>query len=241
LAIDPSSFISGGSILGDQTRMLKLSQHPNSFIRPSPNRLDLGGVTDTTTEVVTLCEAAGFEIIFVETVGVGQSEIEVANCVDMFVFVASPLGGDDLQGMKRGIMEMADLIVVNKAEEEFLKVARHAKSDFQHALRLSQSRRQEWIPKVVMSTCVDEKSEYYAGNVWKEMQEFREVMEKSGELEKQRKNQLKHATWKHVWRNVRSKIADMQPEFEGIEKEVMAGTIAPRQASSEILDKVWRS
>ena len=123
LAVDPSSTISGGSVLGDKTRMSDLGRHPAAFIRPSPTSGSLGGVARRTREALLLCEAAGFDVVLVETVGVGQSEVAVADLVDLFVLVASPAGGDELQGIKRGIMELADIIVVNKADGDLVSAA----------------------------------------------------------------------------------------------------------------------
>ena len=134
LAVDPSSTTTGGSILGDKTRMSDLARHPDAFIRPSPTSGTLGGVARRTREAMLLCEAAGFDLVVVETVGVGQSEVAVADMVDLFVLVASPAGGDDLQGIKRGIMELADLIVVNKADGDLAASAERAQIDLQHAV-----------------------------------------------------------------------------------------------------------
>src|SRR5215217_556378 len=136
LAIDPSSKRGGGSILGDKTRMEELSRRTGAFIRPSPAGATLGGVARRTRETMLLVEAAGFDTVIVETVGVGQSETAVADMVDMFIVLLLPAGGDDLQGIKRGIIELADLIVVNKADGDLLATARRSASDYQHALRM---------------------------------------------------------------------------------------------------------
>lgn len=140
LAVDPSSARSGGSILGDKTRMERLSRDPNAFIRPSPSRAELGGVARRTRETIRLCEAAGYGIVLVETVGVGQSETLVAEMTDLFVLLLAPAGGDELQGVKRGIMEIADLILVNKADGELLTTARRTVADYTGALRLMRRR-----------------------------------------------------------------------------------------------------
>ena len=141
LAVDPSSARSGGSILGDKTRMADLGRHPDTFIRPSPSSGTLGGVARRTREAMLLCEAAGFDLLIVETVGVGQSEVAVADLVDLFLLVASPAGGDELQGIKRGIMELADLIVVNKADGDLAAAAGRAASDLRHAVHLLRPKR----------------------------------------------------------------------------------------------------
>ena len=151
LAVDPSSARSGGSILGDKTRMETLSRDPNAFIRPSPSQAQLGGVARRTREAVRLCEAAGFDVILIETVGVGQSETLVADMTDLFILLLAPAGGDELQGVKRGIMEIADLVLVNKADGELLTTARRTVSDYAGALRLLRKRPQdpEGFPKAL--------------------------------------------------------------------------------------------
>ncbi|QIE57624.1 methylmalonyl Co-A mutase-associated GTPase MeaB [Pikeienuella piscinae] len=147
LAVDPSSSRSGGSILGDKTRMERLSREPNAFIRPSPARGSLGGVARRTREAILLCEAAGFDVVIVETVGVGQSETMVADMTDLFLLLMAPAGGDELQGVKRGIMEIADLVVVNKADGDLKSAARRTAADYRGALRLM--RRREGDPEGV--------------------------------------------------------------------------------------------
>ncbi|MDF1868269.1 MAG: methylmalonyl Co-A mutase-associated GTPase MeaB [Saprospiraceae bacterium] len=151
LAIDPTSQLSKGSILGDKTRMEKLSAHPDAFIRPSPTGGSLGGVARKTRETILLCEAAGFDSILVETVGVGQSEVAVHSMVDFFLLLLLPGAGDELQGIKRGIVEMADLIAVNKSDGDREKLAKAAKREYRNALHLFPPKESGWIPKVV--TC----------------------------------------------------------------------------------------
>eukprot|EP00485_Elphidium_margaritaceum_P000265 CAMPEP_0202697146 /NCGR_PEP_ID=MMETSP1385-20130828/10464_1 /ASSEMBLY_ACC=CAM_ASM_000861 /TAXON_ID=933848 /ORGANISM="Elphidium margaritaceum" /LENGTH=368 /DNA_ID=CAMNT_0049353519 /DNA_START=125 /DNA_END=1231 /DNA_ORIENTATION=- len=258
LPVDPSSFFSGGSILGDSTRMGDLQQKRNAYVRPSPNRCTLGGVTDTTYEVCTLCEAAGYDTIFVETVGVGQAEIEVAHCVDMFILIITPSSGDELQGIKRGIMEMADLVVVNKAEGDMVKQAKHMKMDTQRALSLSHSRRAKvgWSTKVMLCSSLastvaykdgGDKSEqsrdheeYSVAKVWTEIEHFRQHMLEKGELQRCRREQSKHATWNYVWRTIKDNVHALQPNLTQIEQNVMEHTISPREGSQAILDYIWR-
>jgi LAO/AO transport system kinase len=151
LAIDPSSQVSGGSILGDKTRMEKLSAEPNAFIRPSPAGMTLGGVANCTHESMLLCEAAGFDTIFIETVGVGQSETTVAGMVDFFLLLLMPGAGDELQGIKRGIVELADLIAINKADGDRIELAKIAKKDYAQALHLFPEKESGWEPRAV--TC----------------------------------------------------------------------------------------
>ncbi|MEM7669071.1 MAG: methylmalonyl Co-A mutase-associated GTPase MeaB, partial [Pseudomonadota bacterium] len=156
LAVDPSSARSGGSILGDKTRMDRLARHPHAFIRPSPSKSELGGVARRTRETIRLVEAAGFDIVLVETVGVGQSETMVAEMTDIFTLLIAPAGGDELQGVKRGIMEIADLIVVNKADGPLLPVARATMSDYSGALRLLRKRDgdPEGFPRALTASAV---------------------------------------------------------------------------------------
>src|SRR5258708_3169861 len=163
LAIDPSSKRGGGSILGDKTRMEELSRHNAAFIRPSPAGATLGGVARRTREAMLLAEGAGFAPGIVETVGVGQSETAVADMVDMFIVLLLPAGGDDLQGIKRGVIELADLIVVNKADGDFKAAAKRSAADYQHALRMLRSPTAGWTPEVM--TCSALTGEGVAG-VW---------------------------------------------------------------------------
>jgi LAO/AO transport system kinase len=151
LAVDPSSSVSGGSILGDKTRMADLGRDPAAFIRPTPASGTLGGVARRTREAMVLCEAAGFDVVIVETVGVGQSEVAVAELVDLFVLVASPAGGDELQGIKRGIMELADVIAVNKADGDLADAAQRSAGDLRHAVHLLRPKRPAW--EVAVLTC----------------------------------------------------------------------------------------
>ncbi|NXH21663.1 MMAA protein, partial [Bucco capensis] len=148
LAVDPSSSTSGGSLLGDKTRMTELSRDMNAYIRPSPTRGTLGGVTRTTNEAILLCEGGGYNVVLVETVGVGQSEFAVADMVDMFILLLPPAGGDELQGIKRGIIEMADLVAINKADGDLIVPARRIQAEYVSALKLLRKRSKVWRPKV---------------------------------------------------------------------------------------------
>jgi LAO/AO transport system kinase len=169
LAVDPSSARSGGSILGDKTRMERLSRERNAFIRPSPSQSHLGGVARRTREAVALCEASGFDVILIETVGVGQSETVVAEMSDLFLLLLAPAGGDELQGVKRGIMEMADVILVNKADGDLRPVAIRTCADYAGALRLLRKRPQdpEGFPKAMTVSAVEEQG---LAQAWDEMQ-----------------------------------------------------------------------
>lgn len=168
LAVDPSSARSGGSILGDKTRMERLSRERNAFIRPSPSQSHLGGVARRTREAVALCEASGFDVVLIETVGVGQSETVVAEMSDLFVLLLAPAGGDELQGVKRGIMEMADLILVNKADGDLKPAAMRTQADYAGALRLLRKRPYDpdGFPKAI---CVSALSENGLDSAWEDM------------------------------------------------------------------------
>ncbi len=179
LAVDPSSARGGGSILGDKTRMTELSRDPNAFIRPSPSSGTLGGVARRTREAVSLVEAAGFDMVLVETVGVGQSETTVADMVDLFLLLLAPGGGDDLQGIKRGIMELADIVVVNKADGDLLRPAKLAQADYQAALSLMRARSPAWRPPVLLASAMT--GDGIAG-IRESIAAYRAALEPTGEL-----------------------------------------------------------
>ncbi len=200
LSIDPSSTRTGGSILGDKTRMINLSRHPSAYVRPSPSRGTLGGVAADTSESVVLCESGGFDVVLVETVGVGQSEVSVRDCCDMVMLLVSPGGGDELQGMKKGIVEIADLIVVNKADTAMLSVARDTKVEYAHALALNRRSYPggvQWTPPVRLCSSLESQSaftpeqsaaaappsasvaaaaELHLKPIWTDVQKFRKAM-----------------------------------------------------------------
>jgi LAO/AO transport system kinase len=171
LAVDPSSARTGGSILGDKTRMELLSRETNAFIRPSPSQTELGGVARRTREVVSLCEAAGYDIVLIETVGVGQSETVVAQMVDVFTLLLAPAGGDELQGVKRGIMEMADLVLVNKADGDLKPAAMRTCADYAGALHLLRKRPQDpaYFPKAMAISALEDRG---LSEAWADMQEL---------------------------------------------------------------------
>ena len=188
LAVDPSSARSGGSILGDKTRMDYLSRHPNAFIRPSPSQSHLGGVARRTREAIALCEAAGFDIVLIETVGVGQSETMVAEMTDLFVLLLAPAGGDELQGVKRGIMEMADLILINKADGDLKDAATRTCADYTSALRLLRKRAQdcEGFPKSLLISSIEGDG---ISESWMEMKQLVEWRKQKGFWESTRADQ----------------------------------------------------
>jgi LAO/AO transport system kinase len=195
LAVDPSSTISGGSILGDKTRMATLSASPLAYVRPSPAGTTLGGVARRTREALLLCEAAGFEVVLVETVGVGQAEVAVAAMVDTFVLLLAPAGGDELQGIKRGVMELADLVVVNKADGALLDAARHAAAEHRHALHLHRPRSGAWTPEVLLSSAATGQG---IDEVWDAVERHRHALAAAGELERRRADQATAALWSDV-------------------------------------------
>ncbi len=186
LAVDPSSTHSGGSIMGDKTRMEKLSIHPDAFIRPSPSGGTLGGVSRKTRESMLVCEAAGFDVIIVETVGVGQSEVSVAAMVDFFLLLMLAGAGDDLQGIKRGILELADAIVVNKADGDNVDKARQARKIFEETMHLFSLETPEWTPTVLTCSALENTG---ISQVWETVRAHREKLTASGALTEKRKKQ----------------------------------------------------
>ena len=191
LAVDPSSARSGGSILGDKTRMERLSRDPNAFIRPSPSQTQLGGVARRSREALALCEAAGFDVVLIETVGVGQSETMVAEMTDIFLLLLAPAGGDELQGVKRGIMEMADLILVNKADGELLPTARRTCADYSGALHLLRRRPQDpkGFPKALLVSAVEGTG---MTEVWSEITTLAKWRRAEGHHDRRRAEQARH-------------------------------------------------
>ena len=192
LAVDPTSAVSGGSILGDKTRMETLSVNPKAFVRPSPAGRTLGGVTRRTRESLLLCEAAGYDVIIVETVGVGQSETAVSDMTDMFLLLLSPGGGDDLQGIKRGIMELADLVLVNKADGDQARLASQTVADYRGALHFMQARTPSWTPQVEACSALNDQG---MGEVWNTVTAFRKALTDSGELDVLRAHQARAWMW----------------------------------------------
>src|SRR5580704_2831493 len=195
LALDPASKRGGGAILGDKTRMTELSRAPDAFIRPSPADAAMGGVARRTRETILLCEAAGFDTVIVETVGAGQSETTVAEMTDMFVLILPPAAGDELQGLKRGIIELADLVLINKADGELLDHANRSAADYANALRLVRPAVRGWeVPVRAVSaltgTGVDA--------VWDDVARFRTVLEASGEWHRRRAEQSRAALWREI-------------------------------------------
>ncbi|MDP8210132.1 MAG: methylmalonyl Co-A mutase-associated GTPase MeaB [Candidatus Stygibacter australis] len=235
LAVDPSSSLSKGSVLGDKTRMEMLSRHQNCFIRPSPSGGKLGGVTRKTRETTLICEAAGFDIIFIETVGVGQNEITVRSMVDFFLLLKISGAGDELQGIKKGVIELADAILINKADGDNIKRAEIAKRDFANALHYLKSPTKGWTPETLTCSALTGEGIY---PVWEMIKRFEEEVRKSGVFE-QRRNQ-QNLGWVHDLVSERllnrfytdPKIKAMIPQLE---KDVIEGKIPPTQAAWSLL------
>lgn len=236
LAVDPSSSKTGGSILGDKTRMGKLSQNENAYIRPSPTGGSLGGVARRTREAMLLTEAAGYDVIIVETVGVGQSETEVSDMVDMFVLLLLPGSGDELQGIKKGIVELADLIVVNKADGDLLAQARRVRSDYSAALRMLHPGHNGWQPKALICSAMTGEG---IAEVWHAIGEFARIMGDSGEMEKRRAHQSTAWMWKEINGMLMERFRSAPgviSQIARLEKQVREGTLSPTQAASQLLD-----
>ena len=193
LAVDPSSRRTGGSILGDKTRMQRLAKAPDAFIRPSPAGGTLGGVTRRTREAALACEAGGFDVVVIETVGVGQSETAVADMVDGFLLLLAPGGGDELQGIKRGIIELADLVLINKADGELKAAAGRARADYQAALHLLSSPTPGWTPEVLTCSALEGTG---IDEIWQAVCRHRRVLEAAGELAAKRRRQTR--SWLRV-------------------------------------------
>jgi LAO/AO transport system kinase len=235
LTVDPSSAISGGSILGDKTRMELLSRRPEAYIRPSPAGKTLGGVTRRTREALILCEAAGFDIVIVETVGVGQSETRVAEMTDMFLLLLLPGGGDELQGIKRGIMELADLILINKADDDLQKLAGRSAAEYRNALRLLHPRSADW--KVEVQTCSARDSVGIA-EAWQTVLRHNEMLQKSGQRHNRRAAQALDWMWSEVNESLLTALRE-DPEvcrvIPVLEASVSEGRLPPVEAAEQLL------
>ena len=241
LAVDPSSNRTGGSILGDKTRMERLARHPAAFIRPSPAAGELGGVARRTREASLVCEAAGFDVVLVETVGVGQSELSVADLVDLFVLLASPSGGDDLQGIKRGIMELADLVVVTKADGELANAANHAAADLRRAVHLL---RPKYDGLTTETLLVSSPTGVGVPEVWEHVEQAHAVLVASGQLDALRADQAKAWLWDEIRAGLIERFRQdpaIGPHLQRLESEVTAGQMAPTAAAQQLLDRFTRS
>ena len=240
LAVDPSSTISHGSILGDKTRMEELVKDPNAFIRPSASGETLGGVARKTRETITLCEAAGFDTIIIETVGVGQSETAVHSMVDFFLLLKIAGAGDELQGIKRGIMEMADAIVINKADGDNIKKAQFAKVEFNRALHLFPAKKSGWTPKT--TTCSAITSEGIP-EVWNTITEFLNLTQSNSYFFEKRQNQNQFWMIETINDQLKSNFynnPEIQQQLDFTKKAVQNDEISPFAAASLLLEKYFK-
>jgi LAO/AO transport system kinase len=235
LAVDPSSARSGGSILGDKTRMEQLSRRAEAFIRPSPAGGTLGGVARRTREALLVCEAGGFDVVLVETVGVGQSEVAVAGMVDLFLLLLAPGAGDELQGVKRGIVELADLLVVNKADGALADAARNTAADYAHALHLVRVSDDQAMERVrtcsaLLGEGIDE--------LWALIEELVAAARTSGELDAKRREQARTWMWSEVTDTLLDELRDdpaVKARIESLEADVTKGRVSPAAAAREVL------
>jgi LAO/AO transport system kinase len=235
LAVDPSSTRTGGSILGDKTRMPRLAVHADAYIRPSPTSGTLGGVAKATRETIVLLEAAGFDVILVETVGVGQSEVAVANMVDTFVFLTLARTGDQLQGIKKGVLELADIVVVNKADGEYLREARKAARDLSGAIRLIYPRETLWRPPVLTMSALEGTG---LEELWETVERHQKVLSEAGEFEARRRAQQVDWTWQMVRDTVLDRVLSnpaVRKARAEVERQVLAGELTPAMAAQQIL------
>ncbi|MFI5316821.1 MAG: methylmalonyl Co-A mutase-associated GTPase MeaB [Myxococcota bacterium] len=236
LAIDPSSPVSGGSILGDKTRMERLAREANAYIRPTPSGGTLGGVAHRTREAMLVCEAAGFDVVIVETVGVGQSEVEVRSMVDLFAVLLQPGAGDELQGLKKGVLELADVLVVNKADGEQRAAAERTRADHEHALALLQPASAAWAPVVL---CASARTGDGVEAFWQTVLAHREAIQKSGDLQRRRRTQARAWLWRLLDEGLQAafradpKLAARLPDLEA---EVEAHSISAPRAARILLD-----
>lgn len=236
LAIDPTGARGGGAILGDKTRMPDLARNPRSFIRPSPAGGALGGVARRTREALLACEAAGFDVVIVETVGVGQSEAAVADMVDTFLLLIQPGAGDELQGLKRGVIELADLVVVNKADGALVVAAERARADYRAALQLFPRGAGGWTPRVELCSALKREG---IDAVWDAVQEHRDALEASGAMAAKREAQARAWMWREVRETLISELK-RNPEVARLARElearVKAGTLAPSAAAGRLIE-----
>jgi LAO/AO transport system kinase len=236
LAVDPSSTRTGGSILGDKTRMARLAVDPAAFIRPSPTSGTLGGVARATRETIVLMEAAGYDVVLVETVGVGQSEVAVANMVDCFLFLTLARTGDQLQGIKKGVLELADVIAVNKADGSHETDARRAARELGGALRMIYGPDAAWTPPVLTCSALHDIG---LDTVWQQIERHQETMISSGELDRRRRRQQVEWTWALVRDQLLGSLAEhpgVRAVVPEVEKAVAEGKLTPALAAQRILD-----
>lgn len=236
LAIDPTSSRTGGSILGDKTRMAKLASDPDAFIRPSPSSGTLGGVTRRTRETMLLCEAAGYDIVIVETVGVGQSETVVHDMVDFFLVLMLAGAGDELQGIKRGVLEMADMIAINKADGDNAQAAQKAAQEYARALHYMTPLSEHWHPPVITCSGLANSG---LDQVWDKIESHRQTMVQTGEHDRRRREQLVRWMWAMVEDQLMAALrnnANVKQQVDDVQQRVADGALPPTVAARNLLD-----
>jgi len=234
LAVDPSSSRTGGSILGDKTRMANLASDPHAFVRPSPASGTLGGVAAKTRETMLLCEAAGYDVVLVETVGIGQSETAVADMTDFFLVLMLPGAGDELQGLKKGIVELADMIAVNKADGDNIARAKLAAAEYRAALNILAPHSPTWSPPVVTYSALTGNG---ISELWSQVQAHKKLMTASGELAARRREQQVKWMWSMLEERLTARLrsdASVRGKLKAAEAAVAAGRLAPTLAVEEI-------
>jgi LAO/AO transport system kinase len=236
LAVDPTSARTGGSILGDKTRMARLAASDSAYIRPSPSSGTLGGVAAKTREAMLLCEAAGFDVILVETVGIGQSETAVADMTDFFLALMLPGAGDELQGIKKGLVELADMIAINKADGDNVKRAQIAAADYRSALHILSPRSQRWQPPVITYSALNGAG---IAELWKEILDHRTAMTASGEFAGRRREQQIKWMWSMLEQRMLARLradAGTRAKVKKIEADVADGRVTPSLAAEQIVE-----
>ena len=236
LAVDPSSTVSGGSILGDKTRMARLAYEPNAYIRPSPTSGTLGGVARATREAIVVVEAAGFDVVVVETVGVGQSETAVADMVDCFLVLLLARSGDSLQGIKKGVLELADIVAINKADGGHVIEAQAAARELTDALHLLQPLNADWSPPVLTCSAIEDRG---LADIWQQIQSHRNTLERTGALEAKRNDQQVRWMWTAVEERLVGHLR-AHPAVQALTPTLVdalrAGTATPTSAATALLE-----
>jgi LAO/AO transport system kinase len=236
LAVDPSSTRTGGAILGDKTRMGELTRRPEAFVRPTPTGGTLGGVARRSREALLVCEAAGFDVVLVETVGVGQSEVAVEAMVDLFILLIAPAAGDELQGIKRGITELVDLVVVNKADRDLAAAAEATASDYAAALHLLQPKSAAWTPRVVRCSALEGRG---IDDVWQAIEEFRAAFAADHLLDDRRSEQARQWMWAEIGAALLERLRHDERAAAvaaDAEADVIAGRLPPPVGADRVLD-----
>lgn len=236
IPVDPSSHISGGSILGDKTRMELLSRSMNAYVRASPTSGVLGGIAEHTSDVISLCEGANFDVIIVESVGLGQSEVEIDNAVDMLLVIVPPGGGDSLQASKKGIMEAADLVIVNKADGMLLQQAKHTKADYSGAMQFIRQKNESWKAKVLMMSA---KTSEGVDEIDSMISSYHTLMSNNGELIEKRRRQNCHWMWLQMKHQIIARIENnslVQHEANKMTIDLGKGMVTPRFAANKLIE-----